>query len=50
MAQIRPSSAGYLCRRRTVGMADDADQVDPARPVLDDDQSVDAAQEHGILD
>src|ERR1019366_5743769 len=39
--------AGCLCRPRGVGAGGEAGQVNPPGGVLDDDQGVDAPQEHG---
>ena len=37
-----------LCRPRAVGVGGDAGQVNAAGAVLDDDQGVEAPQQHGV--
>jgi hypothetical protein len=48
LAEVHQEAAGCLCRPRAVRIRGDAGQVNPAGAVLDDDQRVDAPEQHGV--
>jgi hypothetical protein len=48
LAEIHQEITRRLRRPRAVGVGGDAGQVNAASAVLDDDQGVDAPQEHGV--
>jgi hypothetical protein len=49
LAEVRQEVTGCLCRPGAVRVRGDAGQVNPAGSVLDDDQRVDAPEQHGVI-
>ena len=48
LAEVHQDVAGCLCRPRAVGMRGDAGEMDAAGLVFDDDQDVEATEQHGV--